>query len=181
MSNFHTPKSGVVLRRESGRADRVSREAPELGVDYNDKMGGTDLMDFIRGLYTTQRKSKKWWRYLYHWVMDTTLFNVWVLYQWVWKFIKGPGDKLKMRYRDFILEVVGHYIPGLQSTLEGDHYLTPVVTKRHRKTPRPSPFSFSPASASTVYTGETRRPPKWLNPCPGSDLRRSSERDNRDT
>ena len=57
MSNFHSPKAGFVRRRQSGVADRVERDAPVLGVEYNDKMGGVDLMDFIRGKYTTQRRS----------------------------------------------------------------------------------------------------------------------------
>lgn len=43
-----------------GEADSESREAPTVGVEYNDKMGGTDLKDFMRGLFTTQRTSKKW-------------------------------------------------------------------------------------------------------------------------
>ena len=53
MYNFHGPRSGHVLRRVSGQADRVPRCAPTVGVEYNDGMGGTDLFDFMRGLYTT--------------------------------------------------------------------------------------------------------------------------------
>ena len=66
MSNFHSPTSGYVLRKVSGQADRVVRCAPTVGVGYNKGMGGTDLFDFMRGLYTTLRTSKKWWKTLYH-------------------------------------------------------------------------------------------------------------------
>ena len=101
MSNFHGPESGEVLRCESGRADRVTREAPVLGVEYNYKMGGTDLMDFIRGLYSTQRISKKWWRCLYHWTIDTAMYNAFVLYRWVWKHL-NTDKPFKLKYRKLI-------------------------------------------------------------------------------
>ena len=47
MSNHHMPTSGHVLRRVAGQADRAERTAPTVGVEYNDKMGGTDLKDFM--------------------------------------------------------------------------------------------------------------------------------------
>ena len=117
MSNFHGPEAGIVDRRQSGKADRVTRGAPVLGVEYNDKMGGTDLMDFMRGIYSTQRKSKKWWKCLYHWCIDTAMYNVFVLHRWVWEYFHGADDKYKLKYRDFIRKVVGHYIPNLDNRL----------------------------------------------------------------
>ena len=39
MSNFHTPESGQVLRRVTGKEDKEERGAPTVGVEYNHFMG----------------------------------------------------------------------------------------------------------------------------------------------
>ena len=81
MSNWHNPTAGFVLCRVKGQADRVQRCCPTVGRDYNSVMGGTDLFDFMRGQYTTLRKSKKWWKTLYHWVLDSAGHNAYVLHR----------------------------------------------------------------------------------------------------
>ena len=45
MSNFHESDGGLVYRRVSGKTDKDERDAPEVGVKYNDCMGDTDLSD----------------------------------------------------------------------------------------------------------------------------------------
>ena len=183
------------MRRESGMADRIPRLAPIMGVEYNDKMGGTDLMDFIRGLYSTQRKSKKWWRCLYHWVLDTSMYNAFVLYRWVWKYLT-PDKQFKLKYRMFIRKVVGHYIPNLEDILSGKYspqshgkrHRSPTITTGTSSTPSTTSSTSSTTSTSRRLpprsnpppyvgpAGETRQPPVWENPCPGAaggaDLRK---------
>ena len=115
MSNFHSPEQGQVLRRVSGQADKEKRGAPTVGVDYNNFMGGTDLADFIRGLYTTHRRGKKWWRCLYYWVLDTAMYNAFVLYKWCWSF-KNGGKQCPMKYKKFVLRVCKHLLSGSTTT-----------------------------------------------------------------
>ena len=49
---------------------------PTVGVEYySDKIVETDLKDFMSGLFTTLRTSKKWsickwWKTHYRWVID---------------------------------------------------------------------------------------------------------------
>ena len=115
MSNFHSPEQGQVLRRVSGQADKEKRGAPTVGVEYNHFMGGTDLQDFIRGLYTTHRRGKKWWRCLYYWVLDSSMYNAFVLYKWCWHFIKK--EVCPMKYKTFVLHVCRHLrAPAAAST-----------------------------------------------------------------
>ena len=58
MINFHTPERGQVLRRVTGQVDKEMRGAPTVGVEYNNFMGGTDLVDFfICGLYIVHHSS----------------------------------------------------------------------------------------------------------------------------
>ena len=53
---------------------------PTVGAEYNDKMTGADLKDFMSGLFTTLRTNKKWsiwkwWKALYHWVIGDVMYN----------------------------------------------------------------------------------------------------------
>ena len=109
MSNFHTPAQGQVLRRVKGQADRQERGAPMVGEEYNDKMGGTDKKDFMRGLYTVFRRSKKWWKSLYYWVLDAAMYNAFVLHRWCFNFF-NPRKKYKLRYSEFIRAVIDHFL-----------------------------------------------------------------------
>ena len=115
MSNFHSPEQGQVLRRVSGQADKQERGAPTVGVEYNSFMGGTDLVDFIRGLYTTHRRGKKWWRCLYYWLLDSAMYNAFVLYRWCWAF-KNEGGKCTMKYKNFVLHVCKHLLAPATTT-----------------------------------------------------------------
>ena len=85
MSNFHQPDGDIVHRRVSGKADKDERDAPEVGVGYNGNMGGTDLKDWLRGLYTTARIGKKWWKCLFFWVLDVSMINAFILHGWCWR------------------------------------------------------------------------------------------------
>lgn len=125
MSNHHTPTSGHVLRRVSGKVEREERCAPTVGVEYNDKMGGTDLKDFMRGVYTTQRVSKKWWKTLYHWVIDGAMYNTFCLHRHCYQVLK-PKKKYKMQYVQFIRQVAESFI---------------VKPAHHESTPTPRKYS----------------------------------------
>ena len=109
MSNFHSPKGGMVLRRVKGKADREARDAPVVGEQYNTKMGGVDLKDMMRGVYTVARQGKKWWKTLWYWVLDASMYNAMVLHKWC-HYHKHPDVAYKFTYREFIRAVCGHYI-----------------------------------------------------------------------
>ena len=109
MSNFHTPKQGMVLRKVKGQADREERGAPLVGQEYNDFMGGTDKKDFMRGLFTVCRRSKKWWKSLWYWVLDASMYNVFVLHKWCLKALH-PRLKYKITYARFIRLVTDHFL-----------------------------------------------------------------------
>ena len=156
MSNFHEPDGGIVYRRVSGQADKQERDAPTLGVNYNEYMGGTDLMDWLRGLYTTARIGKKWWKCLFFWVVDTSMINAFILHGWCWQHF-FPGKKNPLTLAKFIRKVCQHYKPA-------------VACLTHQKHPRYTASRKKPASGEDTYRGphgEDRRPHPSLH-CPGN-------------
>lgn len=202
MSNFHTPESGQVLRRVTGKADKEARGAPTVGVEYNHFMGGTDLKDFVRGLYTTHRRGKKWWRCLYYWFLDTSMYNSFALYRWCWGHLKDT--KFTMKFKEFIKEVTNHllsWMPGAPTSPATPRVsaaaaasataATPVAT------PTPPTATPTPRSATRPYrqrvtqrrtakrrlmttpyegpAGETRAPLK-RSLCVGADVRKTKKK-----
>ena len=58
--------------------------------DYNHNVGGCDLMDkcvSYNGVF--QRKSRKWWKKVFHWVLEVAQINALVLY----KLTQPVGEK----------------------------------------------------------------------------------------
>ena len=100
MSNYHRPITGFVERRESGHSGKLSRVCPIQFVEYNPSMAGTDSFGRRRLRFSTRHISKKWWRGLYYFVLDTSLVNGYVVYMF---FFKRSGDTGKlMKFAEFI-------------------------------------------------------------------------------
>ena len=75
-SPLHTCKTH---RRVGGRYENV--ELPHMALIYNDYMAAVDRFDRLRGSYKTGRNSKKAWKYLFWFFIDTALVNSWLLFR----------------------------------------------------------------------------------------------------
>ena len=75
-STAHSGDAGVVLRRVAGVRGRVPFSAPRALVDYNRYMRGVDLADQRRACLTVQRRTRKWWRALFAWWLDSVVVSV---------------------------------------------------------------------------------------------------------
>ena len=53
---------------------------PSAIQHYNAHMGGVDLADQLRSYYKVGRPSKKWWRYVFWFLLDVTMVNAWIIY-----------------------------------------------------------------------------------------------------
>jgi len=54
---------------------------PSLIDDYNQYMGGVDIADQLRPYNTTHFRGMQNWLPLFYWLLDTTLVNSYILYQ----------------------------------------------------------------------------------------------------
>lgn len=92
--------------------DRVNRrqrdgsivEVPSVPVvkSYN-SMGGVDLSDQLHGYYMTGRKSKKWWRSLFWFLVDISIVNAHILE----KLLRNHRNRTQLAFR---LELVSDLI-----------------------------------------------------------------------
>ena len=46
---------------------------------YNHSMGGVDLNDQLRSYYPSGRSGKKWWRFIFWYILDVSICNAFIL------------------------------------------------------------------------------------------------------
>ena len=67
----------TIMPPNRGEADAV--EKPDIICDYNDNMGGVDLLDQVISNYDMQRKSMKWWKKVSVLIIELCVANAFVL------------------------------------------------------------------------------------------------------
>ena len=95
-----TKASTEIIAQTNKRNEPVSK--PALIDNYNSAMGGCDLMDQMisyGGVF--QRKTRKWWKKIFHWIIEITLVNSYILY----KLTRAEGQKpLPLQgYKDILI------------------------------------------------------------------------------
>ena len=69
------------LRRTGKRGIQEEFTKPDPIIEYNKSMIGVDLSDQLRSYYELGRRSVKWWRYIFHFILNTSLCNANILYK----------------------------------------------------------------------------------------------------
>ena len=113
ISTFHLPKEVLIYRRQPGKSEKDERSCIEGIKDYNQNMGGTDLLDALRYHNSTQRKTVKWWHALFFWILDNAVLNAYTLYEC--DFRDAGIDGKKLTRRQFIIKVAGALLGHMQS------------------------------------------------------------------
>ena len=141
-TNTQPSATGTVLRRKKD-GSRVSVPCPESIILYNQYMGGVDRGDQLRGYYSCRTKCRKFYRYIYHFLLDVTITNSFILYK---NFLPQPKYKMVKEFRlQLARELVGDYCsrcrPGCCSgaivPLQLQHFPTTIAMESGpRKTKR---------------------------------------------
>jgi len=85
LSSFHTPLPPpgedwpTVPRRRGGEEKQVVTSPVLKG--YIEFMRGVDVHDQMRGAYTSQVRSPKWWHRVFFFLLDTAVLNSYILYK----------------------------------------------------------------------------------------------------
>ena len=70
-----------IMKRPKGAKEKKSTPCPSMIVDYNQNMGGVDLMDqYLSYYYLTTKRSLKWWKKVFWRLIDICVLNSWVIY-----------------------------------------------------------------------------------------------------
>jgi hypothetical protein len=78
-----------VWRKIGGKRKKV-RTGP-MHLQYTRNMRGVDTADQLRGVYSYLTRSHKWWHCLFFYMLDTTVYNMWIVHSDVsFRFLHNP-------------------------------------------------------------------------------------------
>ena len=81
MSTTSQPSAtGTVLRCQKD-GTRISVPCPEAIITYNQDMGGVDRGDQLHGYYNCKVKSRKFYKYIFYFLLDVSITNAFILYK----------------------------------------------------------------------------------------------------
>ena len=76
LSSNLNPNQTITVQRRMKEAPRIRNiDMPAPIRTYNQYMGGVDLNDQLRSYYPSGRSGKKWWRYLFWFLLDVSIIN----------------------------------------------------------------------------------------------------------
>lgn len=80
MSNCHKHVIETTQRKQKDGTYKTF-DCPQAINFYNKFMGGVDKADQYSTTYDIDRKSNKWWRRVFHRLLQITAVNAWILYK----------------------------------------------------------------------------------------------------
>ena len=111
---LHLPlaEGGLIYRRQPGKSEKDERSCIEGIKDYNQNMGGTDLLDALR--YHTRRNTKlSSGGISFFWILDNAVLSAYTLYECDFRDAGISGKKPTRR--QFIIKVAEALLGHMQS------------------------------------------------------------------
>jgi len=132
ISTKHDASTTTISRRKKrggGAMEEVRK--PVCIVDYNKHMCGVDLMDQMISYYPFTRKTMKWTKRVFFYLMEISAHNAFVLYK-----AKSSRKRYNSMFK-FVLQLIRQLIELQQA--EADSAEVDDVTPRSSKQPRMDP------------------------------------------
>ena len=101
-TNCQASAIGEVQRRKLD-GSRITIPCPQIIITYNRFMGGVDNSDQLRGYYECRKRSRKFYKYVYHFLFDVTITNCFIL-------LRHFGGAVKMTLKQFRLKLASQLI-----------------------------------------------------------------------
>jgi hypothetical protein len=69
------------VKCKTGKGNKeVEIPCPQAIINYTKYMGGVDISDQKREYYGVERSSLKWWKFIFHFVINVCAVNSFILY-----------------------------------------------------------------------------------------------------
>ncbi|MGH0175536.1 UNVERIFIED_CONTAM: hypothetical protein FKN15_069236 [Acipenser sinensis] len=107
LSTFHGSDCEKVQRTiKQGEIQELDK--PSVICDYTSKMGAVDRADHYCASYAFTRKSLKWWRKMFFWLLEVAIVNSAILFN----LMKVESGQLPVRHKtfrkDLLVQLVGN-------------------------------------------------------------------------
>lgn len=101
LSTYHNSSNQVVVRNAKGKEREIVTK-PTVVCEYNKHMGGVDLADHLLSSYSFTRRSVKWWRKMFFWLLEVAVTNSFILYN-----TQNRPVKHRQYRRELVKQLVG--------------------------------------------------------------------------
>ena len=82
LSTESDPQTNGWVTRKTGKGnEEIEIACPQAIINYTKHMGGVDVSDEKREYYGVSRSSKKWWKFILHFVLNVCLVNCFIVGQ----------------------------------------------------------------------------------------------------
>ena len=103
LSTWHNVDTTIRKRWINGEEIEVIK--PTVVCDYTSKMGGVDRADHYCASYSFTRKTLKWWRKMFYWLLEVCVVNSFILFK---ELHHLPTAERQLKYRNkLIAQLVG--------------------------------------------------------------------------
>ena len=134
-NNCNTLSADIVVNRNNDQ--QVTK--PAVVDMYNKNMGGVDLADQLRQYYSVGRSSRRWYRYIFWFLVDLSICNSFILFN---NYRLGQGQG-KVKQLNFRINLAKQLIGGFSCTASLGH------ATKHRKIEN---LSFSAANVNRHFS-----------------------------
>ena len=158
-TNVQPGGTGDVSRMQTN-ATQLDVTAPHSIISYNKWMGGVDRGDQMRQYYHLRLKSRKFYKYIFWFLVDVMITNAFVIY-------KHSSSSPRLQYKKFRLELAKCLIGTYNSRKRAVHSAAlPLPSPRRVRWetlahfPQKKPTGSQKGVARCWYCAHTRRPAK---------------------
>ena len=114
LTTMHKAEGTATVNRTVVSEGEVTREqvsCPPLLPDYQAFMRGVDRADQLMGYYNVSRRSKKWWKRVFGYVVEVASLNAYIIQ----RDGRPPADRKKHDYLEFRLQLAEELIGSFTS------------------------------------------------------------------
>ena len=107
LSTQHSPTDTTTVERKKNDGSTITVSCPQAIADYNRHIGGVDLGDQYRGYYAVRTKSRKFYRYIFWFLVEVCILNSYIYHRY-----SASTKKIKtyLEYRIALAEqLIGDY------------------------------------------------------------------------
>ena len=135
MSTSTQPSATGTVARKQRDGSTIHLPCPQAIISYNEFMGGVDRGDQLRSYYSCRTKSRKFYKYIFYFLLDVAITNAFVLYK---GYAANPKHGTILDFRvQLAKELIGDYCSRRKAGRQGSH-LRPLPLRHFPVKPSPS-------------------------------------------
>ena len=130
MHRAETTEPCTICRRNQD-GSRLDVPCPPLLPDYQQYMRGVDRGDQLVGFYNVGRRSRKWWKRCFSYLLECSLLNAYVLHGLAYPHLHQAKGRKKFDFLQFRLEVATSLINSFCSRQRAANQDGDCLTRRN--------------------------------------------------